>query len=184
MSPRRFWYDLHSAAGIFSGVFLLALTVTGLIIGFDETTGPLLYKMTGSQPSQMPDPPAGPPPGARPITPDQAIAIARDALPGATPFLIIVPGPKGAYQVRCRYPEDLTPGGRSRVLVDQYRGAILFAEGSRAAPAGTRLVNANRALHTGDIFGIPSKAVMSLASLMAVVQVVSGAMLWWRKSRR
>ena len=93
--------------------------------------------------------------------------IARNAIPGTFPFQINVPGPKGAYQIRSRFPEDLTPGGRSRVIVDQYSGAVLFAEGSRTAPAGARIVIANRAIHTGDIFGIPSKFLMSLASLMA-----------------
>jgi uncharacterized iron-regulated membrane protein len=53
---------------------------------------------------------------------------------------------------------------------------VLFAEGSRTAPAAKRMVNANRAIHTGDIFGIPSKAILSLASLMLVAQLVSG----WR----
>jgi len=32
----------------------------------------------------------------------------------------------------------------------------------------------NRAVHTGDVFGRPSKIVMSLASLMAPVQLVTG----------
>lgn len=181
---RRFWFDLHNASGIFSFLFLLVLTFTGLMIGFEEKTVPMFYSLTGSQPSQAPPkiPPA--PAGARPITPDQAMDIARTALPGTQPFQVNVPGPKGAYQIRSRFPEDLTPGGRSRVIVDQYTGQVLFAEGSRTAPGGARLVIANRAIHTGDIFGIPSKAVMSLACLMAVVQVVSGVAMWWKRVRR
>ena len=109
--------------------------------------------------------------------------IARAAIPGTFPFQINAPGPKGTYQIRSRFPEDLTPGGRSRVIVDQYSGAVLFAEGSRTAPAGTRMVIVNRAIHTGDIFGMPTKTLVSLASLMAVVQVVSGAMMWWKRRR-
>ena len=180
---KRFWFDVHNTVGIISAVFLLVLTVTGVMIGFDDTLFPLLYKMTGSEPSR---PPAIPPPpaGAKPITPDQAIEIARAALPGTMPFQISAPGPKGAYQIRSRFPEDLTPGGRSRVIVDQYTGKVLFAEGSRTAPAGSRLVIANRAIHTGDIFGIPSKTVMSLASLMLALQVVSGVAMWWKRERK
>ena len=69
------------------------------------------------------------------------------------------------------------------MIVDQYTGKVLYAEGSRTAPAGTRMVIVNRAIHTGDIFGIPSKAVMSLACLMAVMQVFSGAAMWWKRTR-
>ena len=180
---RRFWFDLHNAIGIFSLAFLLVLTFTGLMIGFEETTVPAFYSLTGSQPSKAPGPPPAPPAGAKPITPDQAMEIARAAIPGTFPFQINVPGPKGTYQIRSRFPEDLTPGGRSRVIVDQYSGAVLFAEGSRTAPAGARMVIVNRAIHTGDIFGIPSKFLMSLASLMAAVQVITGVIMWWKRTR-
>ncbi|HEX7288052.1 MAG TPA: PepSY-associated TM helix domain-containing protein [Candidatus Angelobacter sp.] len=179
---RRWWFDLHSATGIFSLVFLAVLAFTGVMIGFERKTTPLLYRLTGSRPAPQPAVPP-PPPDATPISPDQALAIAHQSLPDATPFLIIVPGPKGAYQVRLRYPEDLTPGGRSRVIVDQYSGKVLFAESSRTAPAGTRLVIANRALHTGDILGLPSKVVMSLASLAAAFQALSGLVMWWKRTR-
>ena len=179
---RRFWFDVHNAIGVLSWVFLLLLTCTGLMIGFDETTTPLLYRVTGSEPSKA-SPPPPPPPGAAPITPDQAMEIAASAIPGTFPFQIGIPGPKDAYQIRSRFPEDLTGGGRSRVMVDQYTGKVLFAEGSRTAPAGARMVIANRAIHTGDIFGSPTKTLVSLASLMAVAQVVSGAIMWWKRTR-
>ena len=180
---RRFWFDLHNTVGVFSVAFLLVLTFTGLMIGFEETTVPLFYRMTASQPYKPPALPPPPPAGARPITPDQAMEIARTAIPGAFPFQINVPGPRGVYQIRSRFPEDLTPGGRSRVIVNQYSGAVLFAEGSRTAPGGARIVIANRAIHTGDIFGMPSKFLMSLASLMAGVQVVTGIIMWWKRTR-
>jgi uncharacterized iron-regulated membrane protein len=179
-SSKRFWFDVHATAGIFSFAFLLLLTATGLTIGFENTTTPLLYKISGSQPSRPPRAEIAAPPGVQPITPDRAFQVARMALPGAAPFYINVPEPRQPYFVRLRYPEDLTPGGRSQVMVDPYTGKAIWAQGSRTAPAGARMVIANRAIHTGDIFGIPSKAVASLASLMAVVQVLSGALMWWR----
>jgi uncharacterized iron-regulated membrane protein len=180
-ATRRFWFDLHNSVGIFSMVFLLLLTLTGVMIGFEETTVPLMYKVTGSQPSEEPRTPPPPPPGGGSIPPDQAMAIARAAIPGAEPFQVNVPGPAEPYFVRSRFPEDLTPAGRSRVLIDPYTGKVLFAEGSRTAPPGTRMVNQNRAIHTGDIFGLPSKTVMSLASLAIVVQVLTGLVMWWKR---
>lgn len=182
-SGRLFWFDLHNMIGIFCLLFLLLLTVTGVMIGFERTVNPWLYKITGSQPSQMPRKFPPPPPGAKPITVDQAMEIARSTLPGATPFLITVPEPNTAYQIRLRYPEDRTPGGRSRIILDQYTGQVLFMESSRTAPAGTRITIANRALHTGDILGIPSKTLLSLVSLLLVVQAISGTVMWWKRIR-
>jgi uncharacterized iron-regulated membrane protein len=178
----RFWFDAHNAIGIFSFVFLIILSFTGVMIGFDEMTVPLMYGITGSQPSEQPKTPA-PPPDAKPIGVDRAMEIAAAAIPGATPFAINIPGPKGAYLVRSHYPEDLTPGGRSRVIIDQYTGSVLFAEGSRTAPAGARLVIVNRAIHTGDIYGIPTKTLFSIVSLTLVVQVITGVTMWWKKTR-
>jgi uncharacterized iron-regulated membrane protein len=180
VSGWRWWFELHNAVGILSFVFLFVLASTGVLIGLEPISVPLFYKVTQSSPSQQPKiPPA--PSGVTPIGPDAAMDIARSALPGATPFAINIPGPKAAYVVRSRYPEDLTPGGRSRVIVDQYTGAVLFVEGSRTAPAGTRMVTANRAIHTGDIFGIPSKALASLFSLTLVLQLISGIVIWWKR---
>jgi uncharacterized iron-regulated membrane protein len=178
---RRFWFDVHNTTGVFSFVFLLMLTITGVVIGFDDAMIPMFYKMSGSQPSRPPNIKITPPPGATPITLDRAVEIARAALPGALPYFLSVPIPTGTYSIRARYPEDLTPGGRSTIIVDQYSGKVLFAEGSRTAPVGRRMEIVNRAIHTGDIFGAPSKIVMSLASLMAAVQVVSGVAMWWAR---
>jgi len=187
-SSRRIWFDVHNAVGIFSLVFLLALAVTGIVIGFEDKTTPWFYKITGTQPRVVYNRATKfelmPPPDATPIAPDRAIEAARAALPGAAPFSFNIPGPKDAYVIRARYPEDLTGGGRSMVIVDPYSGQVLAAEGSRTAPAGSRIITTNRAIHTGDIFGIPSKVLMSLASLTLVAQLVSGVLMWWKRERK
>ena len=180
---RRWWFDLHNTVGIFSLLFLLVLSGTGILIGFEKISVPMFYRITGSNPARPPKPLQSPE-KATPISADRALAIARPALTGASPLLIEVPEPGDAYVVRMRFPEDRTPGGRSRVMVDQYSGNVLFVENSRTAPAGRRLTNINRAIHTGDILGIPSKTLLSFASLMAALQMVSGVALWWKRSRR
>lgn len=181
---RRSWFDLHNASGVLAFAFLLVLTATGLVMGFEAASTALFYRATGSQPSHRPDLHVTPVPGAVPIGPDSALAVARAALPGAAPFAVNVPGPGDAILVRARYPEDRTPGGRSVVVIDPYTAAVRFAEGSRTAPGGARLIIANRALHTGDMFGLPSKFLMSLASLGAVLQVISGVMMWLKRKER
>jgi uncharacterized iron-regulated membrane protein len=177
--PRLFWFDIHNMVGILSFIFLMISALTGIIIGFENKTTPMLYQLTGSKPTPMPDIKITIPPDGKPISPDSAIQLAMNALPGVAPFFINVPSAADAYDIRCRYPEDRTPGGRSRVMLDPYSGKVLFAEGSRTAPAGTRLKVLNRAIHTGDIFGLFSKILMSLVSLALGFQVISGLRMWW-----
>jgi len=178
---RRRWFDLHNTVGVLALVFLFILSLTGIVIGFESVTSPLFYRTTNSQPYPFVVR-VTPKPGARMVTPDDAVAAARAAMAGAVPIAVSAPNPKSAYRVAMRFPEDRTPGGRTRVYVDPYTGAVVLAESSRTTAAGTRIINTNRAIHTGDIFGIPSKVLVSLASLAAVAQVVTGLTMWWKRS--
>jgi len=180
-TPRRFWFDVHNVLGIFSLVFVLTLVVTGLVIGFEDRSTPLLYKLTHSEPPPRLRLQATPVPGTTPITPDQALAIAHNVAPGAAPTFINVAEGKNVYRINARYPEDLTPGGRTRIAIDPYGGKVLLLVDSRRGPGGYKLVNLNRAIHTGDILGTPSKIVMSLASLIMALQLVSGVVMWIKR---
>ncbi len=179
---RRVWFDLHNMIGVVSFAFLFVLALTGTIIGFERVTTPWIYSATGSHPYPG-SVPVTPVPGARLISPEDAVAIAKRALPGAAPIAVNATAGKAPYRVALRYPEDLTPGGRSRVFVHPYTGVVLQAESSRTTAAGTRVVILNRAVHTGDIFGVATKILMSLASLGAVAQVVTGALMRWKRPR-
>src|SRR5579863_2666868 len=103
---RPFWFDLHNTVGVFAFLFIMVSVVTGVMIGFENTTSPLLYKITGSKPSEWPDVKIIADAAKKQISPDSALQIATNALPGVTPFNINVPGPTDAYMMRCRYPED------------------------------------------------------------------------------
>lgn len=179
----KFWFDLHNSFGIVSLVFVLLLILTGLVISFEAQTTPLLYRMSHSQPPRWPRLQVAPLPGQNPITPDHALGIARATLPEATPFFIAVPHGNQVYQIFLRYPEDRTPGGRTRVAIDPYSGSVLSVIDSRRAPAGYRIVILNRALHTGDVLGLPSKVVVSLASLMMPFQLLTGLVMWTKRRR-
>ncbi len=180
---RRFSFDLHNMVGIYSAAFLFILALTGIAIGFDDTWVPWMTKVTHSATPKR-NVPSTPQKSATPITPDDAIRSASAALPGTAPIAITLPGgAKASYSVAMHFPEDLTPGGRSWVIVDQYSGQPLYVENSRKPPQVTGYVIVNRAIHTGDIFGYLSKTLVSVASLLMVLQVITGYYLWWKKLR-
>lgn len=180
---RRAAFDIHNAVGIYSAIFLLAAGATGVVIHFDgEVSGSLNRRAQTKPPARMlPSTPLG---GLAPINPNTAIVAALNALPGtATLFYNGPVGPRGSYYVALHFPEDLTPGGRSWVVVDQYSGQPLSIGNSRSAPTGTWTVNQNRAIHTGDIGGYPTKILMSLSCLMLIVQALTGYYMWLKKMR-
>jgi uncharacterized iron-regulated membrane protein len=119
-------------------------------------------------------------PGKAPLGPDEAVSIAREAAAGALVTNVSVPDAKGVYRLAAKYPEDRSPVGRTRIVVDQYSGAVLDVISTREAGAGTKLLNMKRTLHTGDVLGWPSRVVVFLGSLMLAGQVVTGFLIWWK----
>lgn len=182
-SLRRVVFDTHNTVGIFSTLFLLAAGLTGIVIHYDDAIGRWLNE-TSHAAAPLRSVPSTPVEGVRPIDPDEAVRRALAALPGTAPIAVNLPaGPKGSYYVSLHFPEDLTPGGRSWAVVEQYTGAPLFVQNSRTAARGTWTINQNRAIHTGDIFGYPTKILMAVSCLLLIVQALTGYYMWLKKVR-
>jgi uncharacterized iron-regulated membrane protein len=132
--------------------------------------------------------PSTPVAGATPITPEEAVQIAKQELAGASPITVTVPtGPVASYNITMHFPEDHTwrgtGQGRSWISIDQYSGKVLLAQNSRTAPGPARTRMINRAIHTGDIFGVPSRLIAALSSLLVLVQAVSGVIMWLKREK-
>lgn len=180
---QRLCFDLHNSVGIFSSLFLLAFAVTGGYMAFEAWTVPLTYKLSGAKP--LPGAPQTTPrTGAGAISPDRAVAIARDSLPAAVPLWIVIPQSETAsYLLKMRFPEDHSSNGASAIWVDQYAGSVLAVWNSRTAPAGRRIQTLVRDIHTGDLWGYPTRTVECFMSLCLVVQTITGPYLWWTRRR-
>lgn len=183
-SWKRILFDLHHSTGVLSAAILLVITGSGVVMHY-ETLNAAMYSLDKHPAPEALDQ-TDAPPGTPSIPIDSLAHVAMRALPGARiMFLTLVPKPDVPLGVAMRFPEDHTPGGRSRVVVDRYTGQILLATSTRQAEAGTRMGNAIRSAHTGDLFGKPSEVVWLLATIALAVQAISGLSMWWngRKGR-
>lgn len=177
-SWKRVVFDLHHALGVFAALILVAITVSGLFIHYPKLNA-MMYSL-----DQTPSPAAPHQPkadsSATHISVDSLYRVAVAALPGArVMFLTLPPKPDQPFVAAMRFPEDHTPGGRSRVFVDRYAGTVLSATSTREAQAGTRLGNSIRSIHTGDIFGKPSEAIWLAAAIVLATQGITGVTMWW-----
>ncbi len=177
-SWKRITFDLHHSLGIIASLVLFIITATGLAMHY-RVAGKAIARLNMTPRAQPPNQPA-----ANGITTtislDTLARVAHTALPGARITIVSTP-PKPAepFVVAMRFPEDRTPGGRSRVYVDRFRGTLLAAESTREAQAGTAINNLMRSLHTGDVLGKPTEAIWFLAALVLVSQSISGLLIWW-----
>jgi uncharacterized iron-regulated membrane protein len=181
---RRFIHDLHTLLGAGAAVFLLAITLTGVLLSQEQLTNRVATRFGG---------PVPPPPPTRSVAPatdasvdaDQALAAALAALPGTEATMVSLPAtPDGVYTVALRFPEDRTPGGRTRAFVDRWNGAVLATTSPRGRGLTVRAAAQVRSLHTGDIFGLPSQILAGLSALVLGWQVLSGAAMWWSRPTR
>ena len=180
-SWKRITFDLHHALGMVASLVLIVITSSGLVIHYDALTN-LVKSLNQSPPPPAPTQPAGAPDAPR-LSFDAVAATARAALPGADIMSISLGSAKNPGVAAMRFPEDHTPGGRSRVFVDHFSGALLGKASTREAQLGTRIDNLKRSLHTGDVMGKPTEAIWLLASLVMVSQIITGVLMWWNARR-
>jgi uncharacterized iron-regulated membrane protein len=181
-SWRRINFDLHNVFGLYASAVFLFIALTGVMIAFEKVTDPLVARLNATP---APSPPKESPAAANgtpPLSANQLARAAEGALPGAFLKSLSIPnGGKAVVTAGMKYPEDRTPGGRSRVYLDQYSGRPLLVLNTRTAPLGTRVLNLKRSAHTGDIFGTPTRALYIVTCLMLAGQAVTGFFIWWRR---
>jgi uncharacterized iron-regulated membrane protein len=179
-SGRRINFDLHNVFGFYASAVFFFIALTGMMIAFEQWTDPMFMRLNETAVPQLPRESTDP--ATQPITVGTLIEAAHTALPGA--FVKAIPIPNGGKNVivaLMKFPEDRTPGGRSRVALDQHSGRVLSVISTRTAPTGTRLVNIKRSAHTGDIFGAATRALYFVTCLMLAGQVVTGLFIWLKK---
>jgi uncharacterized iron-regulated membrane protein len=179
--------DMHSVLGIYSGVVLLIISVSGFFIAFDQP----LFWATQSSPQQGKPKPhselsmSGPTHGgslAARLNLDDVVRIADTAFPGAPTTRVDFPlGPSGTYVVNKQLPQWVAGKVATQVYIDRYTCKVLRVDDARDATSGYRARNIMVALHTGAILGLPSKILMSVSSLLLSFLAVTGLVIGWPK---
>ena len=170
-------WELHQTLGIYLSIFLLIFSLTAMVIHWDDAAMKVVNRATAS--AEVPDFPESQqaPTGAVPVSPDQLLATAEAAAPGARATAVQFMG--NLVRIWMMYPEDRTPSGRTNVFVDQYTGKIVYLVDSRTAPLGYRVVKMwNREIHTGDIGGMPTRILACLMSLLLPISALTGPLIW------
>ena len=179
----KFWYDLHQTIGIFSLVPLFVLAATGAMIGFKDQAALLLGKISppptvyARQAENRVQPEAG-----AQITPDRAVQIACSRLSGAIVYRVQMPRYGGRYLVNLLNPSDRIAGERNSVSIDPWTGSVLSVAQGTDLSFRERVEAWNEAIHTGDVFGITSRTIVAAASILVTIQVVTGWIIWLRRS--
>lgn len=168
----RVSWDLHNATGVWFFLPLLAMVTTGLLLAMPAP----IYRLAGEPPTPWPGAPRSGTKGtaaAAPVALSRVLSLADSVVPGEPTLTLVVPSaPGGAFAVG---------KPRQTVFVDQFSGAVIEVRPNRAPSAGDEASEAVERLHTGEMLGIPGRALMTLGSLMLAVMTITGAVLGWKR---
>ncbi|PVB62646.1 PepSY domain-containing protein [Labrenzia sp. 011] len=201
---RPWWRDLHAVTGLYTGLFIVFLAMTGLPwssvwggkfydyayqLGLGMPDGYWSNKPTSTVPvadavdrapwimEKQPMPLSGAAEGV-PQALDTVVATVENLgiVPG---YALSMPkGPEGVFTASV-YPDDVT---RERVIhLDQYTGEVLYDAGlNDLGPLGWA-AEWGISIHMGQAWGLANQIVLLLACAAMVGLCVSAAVMWWKR---
>lgn len=176
-------YDLHALTGIYGGLLLLILLVTGVVLELPQWINPLVNR--ASPTFQTPDVASDPMGGIETITADRALSIAHQHFPQAQPRWLDTPdGEEGVYMVRMQQAGE--PGHRfpkTMVWIDQYSGEILAVRNPMHNTNGDVFLDWQHPLHSGEAFGLTGRWIIFFSGLMPALLLTTGWIRWRQKAR-
>lgn len=177
----RLAFDLHQTLGGFAWVMLLFLAGSGIVIHWNEQALNLMSKLTGASAAAAAPRPAAECQGKHILDADTLLDAAQAAVPGAhATVLQISPDVTRPARVILKYPEDRTPAGRTLVYVAACSAQPLQVISSRTQSAAYRWTRMwNREIHTGEVWGWPTRILAALASLTLPLMALTGPLMWW-----
>ncbi|WP_133272388.1 PepSY-associated TM helix domain-containing protein [Hymenobacter radiodurans] len=183
-SWKRLNHDLHIVLGFYSALFLFVFAFTGLAWSF-EWFNKGIFTLTNSE-MKSPEPPKSvvATAGAR-LTYDAAYDIARQQMPTAQNFSIQLPK-DSAEAVRVAMLPKNAPheSANDELYLDQYNGQVLGKLAFEDRNLGQRVRRTFKPVHTGSIYGLPSKIIALIVCVLGFTFPITGVILWLNRLKK
>jgi uncharacterized iron-regulated membrane protein len=183
---KRTIHDWHTVLGFYAAIFLFISALTGTIIAFKWASNTIFYAT--NSPLQNPEPPQSVAPfdkGQKGLAIDKALAAATDEYPHAVLYQVnMAKSDSGSLAVNVLSPGASYKNMTDALYFDQYSGAktgqLLFTDRSKGAKIRAYVLP----LHTGSIFGLPSRIIALLVVMIGATLPVTGVAMWINRIRK
>lgn len=183
-------YDFHNIGGIYTFLFILIFEATGLVWTFDWWTNGI-YKLLGNDPQKVWS-------KAPEISDhnDKIMAhpleyIVRDIkmkVPNWTSIGLSLPEKPDNISVALssfvRHEGNSGWDESDAYSFNSQSGKNYFTVKHSDKTLGAQWRNSNYAIHTGSIYGLPTKFLATLVSLFCALLPVSGFLIWWGRNKK
>ena len=181
---KRLNHDLHIVLGFYSAIFLFIFAFTGLAWSF-EWFNKGIYTVTKS-PMKAPEPPQSQwAEGAKKISPDKALAAAQAQYGPAQFFNISMPKDSaGIYSIAALGADPVHENATDALYIDQFSGQVLGTLRFSERSLGAQVRSSFKPVHTGSIWGTPSKIIAFITCLLGVTFPITGTIMWINRTRK
>lgn len=176
--------SLHKVIGLYSAIVLLAITATGLPLGFESLRN-MIYSATGYVPPEKPvSMPA--PEGAKRLSIDAFWQKTKGLVPAYEwVSLRYPPKPGAAYEAEILEKGMPTKESKSYYYMDAFTGETLRLQHYLTdQPLGRKIYLYCVSIHSGLVWGLPYQLLLLVSSLGVGVQAYSGFSPYLRRKFR
>jgi uncharacterized iron-regulated membrane protein len=179
-SGKRLTNDLHIVTGFYTSIFLIIISASGLVMTFKWANNTLFF-LTGSKVVAKEDvkaPLSIYQPGIKALLPELAAASLSDKISNAESYSIKFPKDTIATYNFSVLKKGSVELATDVYYVDQYSGkvagSVIYADKS----LGQRIRGVIKPIHTGSIYGWPTKILAFIICLVSLIFPVTGVMMW------
>jgi uncharacterized iron-regulated membrane protein len=181
---KRINHDMHLVFGFYSAIFLFIMAFTGLAWSF-EWFNKGIYTVTNSSMKPPAPPHSTFVADAKPISLDQALRAAKNTYTNAEFYNVSFPKDSAdALTVSALPMQPVHESATDAVYIDQYSGAVLGKLPYSERSLGARVRSTFKPVHTGSIWGWPSKILAFIVCLFGVTFPITGTIMWVNRTRK
>ncbi|MBC9931751.1 PepSY-associated TM helix domain-containing protein [Chitinophaga qingshengii] len=182
---KRLNHDMHVVLGFYVSIFLFVSVFTGLTWSF-EWFNKGLYTVLGTSPKGLEAPASVAPAEATAgVSYEAALAQVKQQVPDAQYYAVAIPKDKAAaIQVTLLPAGALHEGATSSYYLDRFNGHVLQSQTFSERNLGQKVRGLIKPLHTGAVFGLPSKIFALLLALLGATFPTTGTILWINRTMK
>jgi uncharacterized iron-regulated membrane protein len=174
---KRINHDLHLVFGFYSAIFLFIFAFTALAWSF-EWVNKGIYKVTNSPMKASAPPKSNYISDAKQISFDNALSSAKTVYANVEFYNIAMPKDSAeAINVTTLNKNAAHESATDAVYIDQYSGKVLGKMEFGNRSLGAKVRSSFKPIHTGSIWGTPSKIIAFIVCLLGVTFPVTGMIM-------
>ncbi|MDB5013853.1 MAG: hypothetical protein JWQ25_2055, partial [Daejeonella sp.] len=182
-SFKRLNHDLHIVLGFYTSIFLLIIVISAISLAHDWFNDGI-FKITNSS-KELPEAPDSKfVPGNKSISFDDALRAATQSIKDVEYYNIRKPKDSAAVFTVNVLPKSSMEMATATYYIDQYDATVVGSLSFSDKNVGQQIRSSMKSIHIGSFFGIPSKLLWLIISLLGFTFPITGVIMWLKRIKK